>query len=138
MAEAIGLAASLVTLAALGVKTSASLYKTIDSFKSHKKDVRQLKEELEELNLVLNSLKDRLSDSDENLDILKLPLLRCSQACIDFEATILKSSKSTEGRMAEFMDWAKLKYLASNISDFKNMIAGYKATISIALADLNL
>lgn len=138
MAEPISLAASLLALATFGGKASIALYQTIDSFQSHKRNVRELKEELEALSKVLQSLEEHAQSADNKLDVLKLPVLRCGQACEAFRTSIEKSWKSPKTRTGEFCDWARWQYLGSNISQFRDQIAGYKGTITIALADINL
>lgn len=37
-----------------------------------------------------------------------------------------------------FRDWARLKYIGVDIDGFRRLLAGYKATINIALTDVNL
>ncbi|KAH8751160.1 hypothetical protein BGZ57DRAFT_775119, partial [Hyaloscypha finlandica] len=37
-----------------------------------------------------------------------------------------------------FRDWAKLRYMGDNIDGFRQLLAGYKSTIIIALTDANL
>jgi hypothetical protein len=69
---------------------------------------------------------------------LNLPLFRCGKACREFEAAITKCIAHSGGPRTSFRDWAKLKYMGDNVAAFKQMLAGYKSTISIALADANL
>ena len=138
MAEAIGIASGLLTLATFAFQSSVSLYQLIDSFQSNQRVIRELKEELEALDGVLQSLQQANGDDNPDLADLKLPLLRCGQACEDFKAVILKCTTHSSASRTSFRDWARLKYLGDNIAGFKNMIAGYKSTISIALANANL
>jgi len=70
--------------------------------------------------------------------MLKLPLLRCGKACKDFEVVIARCSAHSNGPRTSFRDWARLKYLGNDIAGFKNMLAAYKSTISIALGDANM
>ncbi|KAH9203539.1 hypothetical protein DL95DRAFT_529608 [Leptodontidium sp. 2 PMI_412] len=70
--------------------------------------------------------------------MLRLPLLRCGKACEDFEALIVKCTTHSGGSKTSFRDWAKLKYMGDDIVGFKNMLAGYKSTIMIALGDANM
>jgi len=138
MAEAIGLASGLLALAVFAFQSSVSLRHAVDSFQSQKKVIRELKEELEALNGVLQSLQQAAADNSENLSGLNLPLFRCGKACKDFEEVIIKCVAHSGGSRTSFRDWAKLKYMGDDIAGFKDMLAGYKSTINIALADANL
>jgi len=138
MAEVIGIASGLLTLAAFAFQSSVSLYQVIESFQSNQRIIRELKEELEALDGVLTSLREATTNNSTGLTALKLPLLRCGKACKDFEAVITKCTAHSSGSRTSFRDWAKLKYMGGDIVGFKNMLAGYKSTISIALCDANL
>jgi hypothetical protein len=138
MAETIGIASGLVALASFAFQSSLSLYRVVDSFKSNKRIVRELREELEALDGVLQSLQQATVDNVIDLPALKLPLLRCGQACYEFETVIVKCTAHSGGSRTSFRDWAKLTYMGDDILGFKNMLAGYKMTINIALGDANL
>jgi hypothetical protein len=138
MAEAIGLASGLLALTVFAFQSSVSLRQVVDSFQSKKRIIRELKEELEALNGVLQSLQRAAADISEDLSGLKLPLLRCGKACKDFEEVIIKCTAHSGGSRTSFRDWAKLKYMGDDIAGFKVMLAGYKSTVNIALAGANL
>jgi hypothetical protein len=138
MAEAIGIASGLLALSVFAFQSSISLYQVVDSFQSSKKVIRDLKDELEALNGVLRSLQQAAADDTEHLSTLNLPLFRCGKACEDFEEVIIKCTAHSGGSRTSFRDWAKLKYMGSDIVGFKDMLAGYKSTINIALAEANL
>lgn len=139
MAEAVGLASGLLTLASFAFQSSVSLYETVKSFTSHPKRVRDLLEELEALIAVLDPLSDLLkSPAGTALPALDLPLKRCGNACKDFEQQLMKClSRSGEDRTS-FRDWAKLRYLRDDIDGFRRLLSGYKSTINIALTDATL
>jgi Fungal N-terminal domain of STAND proteins len=139
MAEAIGLASGLLTLATFAFQSSAALIKTVQSFQFHPKRVRDLKEELEALSAVLSSLADIVdATTDVDFSALDLPLLRCGNACKEFEQEIIKCSSRSTGSRTSFRDWAKLRYMGDDIDGFRQLLAGYKSTIVIALTDANL
>jgi Fungal N-terminal domain of STAND proteins len=139
MAEVIGLASGLVALSAFAFQSSVKLFQTIKSFQDHPKRVRDLLEELEALTKVLNSLTKTVSGiTDVDLSALKHPLLCCGKACTDFGRELVKCSSRSGGNRASFRDWARLKYMGDGISDFTQLLAGYKTTITIALTDANL
>jgi hypothetical protein len=139
MAEPIGIASGLLALATFAFQCSISLYETVNSFRSHPKRVRDLLEELEALGAVLGPLADTVkATADIDLSALELPLLRCGSACREFQQEIVQCSlRSNDGR-TNFRDWARLKYMGDDIDGFRRLLAGYKATINIALTDANL
>jgi hypothetical protein len=139
MAEPIGLASGLLTLATFAFHSSITLYNTVQSFQSHPKRVRDLTEELEALSGVLGPLTETISaTTDADLSALDLPLLRCGNSCKEFELEITKCSSRSGGSRTSFRDWAKLRYMGEDIDGFRRLLAGYKLTINIALTDANL
>lgn len=139
MAEAVGLASGLLTLATFAFTCSISLYETAKSFQSHQQRVRDLVEELSALGAVLSSLTETVNAlSDIDFSALKVPLLRCGNACQDFEKEILKCSSRSSSSRTSFRDWAKLRYIGEDIDGFRRSLAGYKLTISIALTDAHM
>ena len=88
---------------------------------------------------VLSSLTETVDANTEvDLSALNLPLLRCGNACKEFEQEIMKCSSRSGGNRTSFRDWAKLKYMGDDIDGFRQLLAGYKSTIIIALTDANL
>ncbi|RYP36253.1 hypothetical protein DL768_010950 [Monosporascus sp. mg162] len=139
MAEAISLSSGLVALVAFALNSSTLLYNTVQSYRSHPKNVRDLQEELEALAVVLRALSETVEQSKAtDFTALKLPLFRCGNACKEFDEVIAKCSSRSGGSRTSFRDWAKLKYMGDGIDEFRRMLAGYKSTINIALADANL
>jgi hypothetical protein len=139
MAEPVGLASGLLTLARFAFQASITLYQTVQSFQFHPKQIRDLKDELEALSGVLGSLTETVgATTDVDLSALDLPLLRCGNACKDFKQEIEKCSSRSGGSRTSFRDWAKLRYMGDNIDGFRQLVAGYKSTINIALTDANL
>ena len=139
MAEPVSLASGLLALATFAFQSSITLYETVRSFQSHPKRVRDLIEELEALSGVLGPLTDIVNaTTDIDLSALDLPLLRCGNACKEFEQEITKCSSRSGGSRTSFRDWAKLRYMRDDIDGFRHLLAGYKSTIIIALTDANL
>ena len=139
MAEPIGLVSGPLALATFALQSSITLRNTIQSFQFHPKRVRDLIEELEALNEVLGLLTKTVSAAvDVDLSPLHLPLLRCGNSCKDFGQEIIKCSSWSGGSLTSFRDWAKLRYVGEDIDGFRRVLAGYRLTISIALADANL
>ena len=73
MADPISLASGLVALTKFALQSSRALYQAIESFKNNRKAIRDLIEELEALDGVLQSLTETATDSQAHLDALKPP-----------------------------------------------------------------
>ncbi|GKZ51813.1 hypothetical protein AbraIFM66951_007339 [Aspergillus brasiliensis] len=133
MADALSVASSLIALATFAFEASKSLYALVEGFKNTQRTVRELRYELESLTQVLGTLISAVMDNEAELASLKLPLLRCGKICSEFRDIIRKCVAHSNGQRTSFRDWAKLQYMGGNINDLKTTLAGYKATISIAL-----
>ncbi|XMA19906.1 hypothetical protein WAI453_012697 [Rhynchosporium graminicola] len=139
MAEPISPASGLLTSAGFASQASRTLYQTVQSFKFHPKQLRDLEDELEALSGVITSLTETVSSTtDVDLSALDLPLLRCGNACKEFGQEIINCLARTGTNQTSFRDWAKLRYMGDNIDGFRQLLAGYKSTIVIALTDANL
>jgi hypothetical protein len=139
MAEAIGVVSGLLALATFAFQSSVTLFKTVQSFQFHPKRVRELLEDLQALTGVLSSLTETVgAATDVDLSSLDLPLLRCGNACKEFEQEIMKCSSRSGGSRTSFRDWAKLRYMGDDIDSFRQLLSGYKSTIIIALTDASL
>ena len=138
MADPLTVATGVVTLVTFGVQCSSSLLQLINDFKRAPSTVRQLKEELEGLVAVLQCLSTTIDNAESDFTVLEVPLRQCSKACQNFEALLARFAGPRGRSKTNFQDWAKLKYLGSDINGFRDMIAGYKATISVAICNFNL
>lgn len=72
-----------------------------------------------------------------DLTVLELPLIQCGKACKEFQGLAHLTRSSNEAKPSG-RDWAKLKYMRDGIIGFKDMLAGYKSTITIALGGANM
>lgn len=128
----------VLTLLTAAIASGKSLYNTIKSFQSHNRKIVELCRELEALIKVLESLKDVAEDENPILSLLKLPVLCCLETCQEFELVIRKCSEHSGGPRTSVRDWTKIKFMGGDIREFKDMLSGYKSTITIALGSLNL
>jgi hypothetical protein len=134
----IGVTSGLFTLATFLLQAVKTLYQAVDSFQSHIRPLRELKEELKALSGLLESLQMSVTSGDVDLAVLKLPLLRCGKACEDFQTSLTKLKEQSRGAGPSLRDWARLQYMGEDITEFKNMLGGYRATIGIALSGVNM
>ncbi|KAF2802726.1 uncharacterized protein BDZ99DRAFT_468700 [Mytilinidion resinicola] len=138
MAEPIGVASGALSPATFAFNSSISLYQMVKSFQSSKRDIRELQEELEALKIAIQSLQGLASKDEVQFEPLRLPLHRCGKTCEEFEKVIANCTKNSSNPKTSFRDWAKLQYMGKDIAGSKNMLAGYKSTIIIAIGDVNL
>ncbi|CAG7555186.1 unnamed protein product [Fusarium equiseti] len=139
MGDPLSVASGVIAVVTATLQSSKLLYETIQSFRNHQTAVSDLVRELKSLESVLRSLQDHVRTDDRAFLPLKFPLMQCRQACTDFQTLVEQNSRrSRDKARTSFRDWAKLMYMNGDIVSFKELLAGYKATINIALADANL
>jgi len=139
MADPISVSSSVLTLVTFAFQASVTLYTTIRSFQSQDKKARALKDELGDLNGVLQSLLETVNNNqDINFEALKLPLYRCGKTCEEYGEVIARCTKHSTAERSSVRDWIAQTYLRGDINDFKEMLAGYKSTINIALVNANM
>jgi hypothetical protein len=138
MTDPLSITAGVVALAGAAFQTSKLLHDTIDSFQNNLKTIRELKQETLGLSEVLKALEEVGALHEQRLTSLHQPLRQCSKACEEFNGLLIDCTKHSGGSRNSFRDWAKVRYLGGDISKFKDMLAGYKATITIALAGATL
>ncbi|CAG7930274.1 unnamed protein product [Penicillium olsonii] len=139
MAEVIGIASGLAGLVSLALQSSTTLFSTVQSLRNREKSIRDLRDALQDLDEVLNILRESISTAPFlNSGIIEKPLGRCCKACNDFNALIINCSEHSTDNKFSIRDWAKLRYMGEDVVGFQTMISGYKSTINIALAYANM
>ena len=138
MAEAISTASAITAFVTVALKATVLLYQTVKKFQSRDKLIRELRQELQDLQDVLQALQELIDSLDVDLTALEQPLKRCASACTDFNELIESCTQHSTEKHCSKRDWVKIRYMGRGISGFKDMLSGYKSTISIALAYTNL
>ena len=138
MAEIVGLTTGLVALTTFAFESSRTLWTMLDEYRNQSRNVRDLKQELDALDGVLQTLQETANQADDGLAPLKIPLLRCGQACQDFAAVVTQCTTRSRKDKSSFRDWMMLRYHDKDIGGVRNLIAAYKSTIAIALANINM
>ncbi|RBA11871.1 hypothetical protein FPRO05_14150 [Fusarium proliferatum] len=126
-------------LAGSALKACIALHDAIRSFRSQDRDARALKAEVNDLSVVLGFLLETMANNP-TIDFkgLELPLERCGTVCRDYTEIVKRCTKHSNGSKSSKRDWIAQKYLQGDINDFRIMLATYKSTINIALANANL
>jgi hypothetical protein len=139
MVDPLSVSSGVIALVTFALQASVALLKTIRDFQSRDRKARALKDELGALNDVLEALLETINNNpDVDFNALRLPLGRCGKACEEYRDLVSKCTKHSTGSRASVRDWVKQLYLQGDITDFSTMLAGYKSTINIALANANM
>ena len=139
MADPISITSGIVGLVTFGIQASQALYTTLQSLKNYTKTIRELKQQLEALQNVLQDLEKAADDElISEFESIKLPLYCCAKACKEFEVIIRKCSENSSDTHRSLRDWARLRYMGSDINGFCDQLATYKSTIQVALGGINL
>jgi hypothetical protein len=76
--------------------------------------------------------------AEDEMSALDFPLSRCGIACKEFERKISESLPDSDDGILSHRAWARLRYLAGNTNDFRELLALYRLTFDAILADANL
>lgn len=139
MVDPFSTSCAIITLVTFAFSTALTLSETIKDFKGHNSKTRALQKELEDLTKVLKALLETINENPEiNFDNLRSLLSRCGKACGEHGKLIARFTRHSDQSHTSIRDWFKRKSLQGDITDFKQTLAGYKSTISIALANVNM
>lgn len=135
MADPLTISVSTLAIITAAIKSTKSLYGTIQRFRDRDKTLRRLQDEIEDLTKILTSLTQVDTEQEAMLVLLQGPIKRCDQICRDFE----RSMSTFGGRSkATPLDWAKMEFMKGDINEFIEVVAGYKSTISVGLGTITL
>lgn len=130
MAEISVVSALLTPIVALA--PTESLDEFLDKLPTHKQPIRELRQEVKALRAVLQSLYNVIEMA--NLPNLEIPnsiatlLNQCGKVCYGFKKVVNDAITDTSQPM-RVNDWVQVNYLG--ITQFKNMLAGYRSTLVI-------
>lgn len=135
MADPLSITTGIVGLIGFALQGSLALGKAIDGLRTSKKEIRELKKELEAFCVVLQSVHEVAADYHQELRVLELPLRQCGKACQELEKIV---TKCVERSGTTFGAYTSLKFRGDSIAKFKDMLAGHKDAITIALSSATL
>ncbi|KAH8592632.1 hypothetical protein B0O99DRAFT_653776 [Bisporella sp. PMI_857] len=130
MADRMNISASLV---AATIRSSKSLSATVERYGNDDKMLRRLQREVEDLIDILGSLKTTVGFKATITIPLQKLIERCNQVFQDLEVVMADFSKKSNPNL---VDWAKMEFMASDISGFTDTLAGYKSTIVIGVGTM--
>jgi DNA mismatch repair ATPase MutS len=140
MAEAVGLASAILGLTIFAYDTSKSLYEAVSSFRTQRKTVKDLQDELNSLTTILGSIRTYAEGLEEvqRLEPLRKPLERCLTICQEMRESLEACTKhSAEGR-GSVRDWLNMRYHGKSFEDIRKQLSSYKSTLSITFASINM
>ncbi|KAH7242645.1 hypothetical protein BKA59DRAFT_422821 [Fusarium tricinctum] len=127
-----GIGLAIVPLAVQSIK---SLKGTVARYKGRDNTLARLYHVLEDLDNIMGALERAVVSEATTRALLEGPVSRCNLLCREFETAMQKfSGKSKMG----FLDWAKMEFMTSDINEFMDRLAGYKATISVGLGIITM
>jgi len=140
MAEAIGLASGLLTIATFAFQTTTSLYEAIQSLKSQRKTVLDLKEDIGSLKAVLSSLSEQLNGDEANnrFEPIRNPLYNCTTTYQELGKMLAACTSHSENGKDSVRDWLKMRYREKTLADVQKRLGDYKPTLIVALNSVNL
>ncbi|KAH6629795.1 hypothetical protein C7974DRAFT_413554 [Boeremia exigua] len=124
-------------LVQLCIKSSALLRDAIQSINSGHRETKNLLTEIESLIGILVSLERNIRAEKDTFSSLDFVLEQCTRACDDLNKAVsraLGGRKQSDG----IKTWIRLKRQETDIEEFRKLVDSYKATLTIAIADVNL
>ncbi|KAL2783105.1 hypothetical protein BJX66DRAFT_330830 [Aspergillus keveii] len=119
MGDPLSVASGIIVLSGFALQATKSLFQAIDSIRNSKRSARELRNEVEALCQTLEILTQLATDYEVELSALKLPLFRCGV--------------HPDGQRSSLRDWTRLQYTDEDITNYRNVLGNYKATINIAI-----
>jgi septal ring factor EnvC (AmiA/AmiB activator) len=127
-----------IALVQFCIKSGTLLRDAIKSIKTANKEVTHIHTEIEYLIEVLQALERNVKEDENTLDSLKPVLEQCAEACDDLSKAISDATADTKQPTEGIRIWMRLKRRGTDIEAFRKLIDSYKATLTVAIADLNL
>lgn len=130
-------AKGFVDLASSTLRSTKELNDLIQSYQDYPETVGYLKAEIHGLLVVLKRIKE-LSLNETTVTELEPILKACDKACSGLRRAIEKCTSHSGGRNCHLVDWTKMRFLGGGISDAKETLAAFKATITVILTSITL
>jgi hypothetical protein len=133
--DPLSIGASALTVITAAITSINALYETVERYKGRDNKLIRLRNGLNDLVAVLDSLEKAIDDNNPVWALLKGPVDRCTQVSREFEGAMkIFSGKSKTG----FRDWTRMEFMKGDINDFIDTLEDYKSTIAIGLGTIPL
>ena len=147
MAEAVGLAASLLALLGTACRLSRVIYSTVDSIVGAPSHIKAISSDAKAMSSVLGTLAGYLDDEDNSAGVLHSivaadlgqVLTNSISVLKELQALIGEFVKGESGGMAPGK-WTSLRFhfKESDVNRWREQLAAHKITLSVAIAMANL
>lgn len=125
------------SLAEFVLKSNASLYQTLEGFQGNQSVKRELQEELEAFNGVLEVLQQKVAVDATDVHKLHVHLFRFVNECKEFESMIMKSVHYSSRGRPSLRGWAASKYVSRDADTLQDTIVRCKSMVLITLCGAN-
>ena len=131
---------AVITVGGFTLTSVVQLNKIVHDLQNQNRKTRALQNELAALGLVLESLLDtiRTSEPDAAFGTLEDPLKQCGEVCKSYSQLLAKLTQPTTATRPSIRVWFNQQRYWGDVTEFREMISAYKATISIAIVNINL
>ncbi|KAG8532993.1 uncharacterized protein KY384_001775 [Bacidia gigantensis] len=135
MAEPIGMTAGVLALATFAFQSCKTLHDAVDSYQNHRFTIVELQGELCALTNLLQSIHEQAKPSEQTprFEHLCDPLNGCARACRDLQLMLEDCTAPSNGGRDNFKAWLNMQFKGKKVVEYKQRIAGYKITLSLAL-----
>ncbi|KAF2177363.1 hypothetical protein K469DRAFT_755158 [Zopfia rhizophila CBS 207.26] len=146
-AEAVGLAASVITIADVAYQSSKRLYELINGFRTASQTLSDLYTDLSAVQWLLKSLKAALGNTEDKslsdglkkcLQDFKPSMEAFSKTCDEFREKVAQITSHSTKDHVSWRDKVRLEFEEKGIMAFKYRLGSHKLTINIALGLVNL
>ena len=138
MVDPIGTPASILALVIFTINATITLREAFQDINNYPKEVVDLLAELEDLQGVLNFLRNVGASREEDLLEFKNPLSRCANACKEFQTLLTECIGERIGKRGAVLGWTRLQLAKNDVLKLKDVLARAKSTIDLALGGITL
>ncbi|RFU32971.1 hypothetical protein B7463_g3375, partial [Scytalidium lignicola] len=138
MAEALGVASSVLAIVTAAIQSVQFLYKTIDDIKGAPDAVKNIGGDLKAVEPILRQLNTALTNGNPQVvlsDEIKCAVENCDRACTAFQTLLAHWMRHSTQEKAFWVDrWRVGLFGQDRIKAFNGRLNDCKATLSIALS----
>lgn len=138
--DPVSITCAVITVGGFTLTSVVQLNKIVHDLQDQNRKTRALQNELTALELVLESLLDtiREGEPDAAFGTLEDILKQCGEVCQSYSQLLTKLTKPTTSTRPSIRVWFNQQRYWGDVTEFKEMISAYKATISIASVNINM
>lgn len=138
--DPLSITCAVITVGGFTLTSIVQLNKIVHDLQNQNRKTRALQNELAALGLVLESLIDtiRASEPDAAFGTLEDPLEQCGEVCKSYSQLLTKLTQPTTATRPSIRVWFNQQRYWGDVTEFREMISAYKATISIAAANIHM